>query len=58
MPYKRGVRTTSVNQRYLTHEQTFDAGFVRSPAPLTLALTLALTLTRTPNPNPNPNPHP
>jgi hypothetical protein len=32
VPYKRGVRTTSVNQRYLTHEQTFDAGFVRSPA--------------------------
>ena len=22
VPYKRGVRTTSVNQRYLTHEQT------------------------------------
>ena len=26
VPYKRGIRTTSVNQRYLTHEQTFDAG--------------------------------
>ena len=32
VPYKRGVRTTSVNQRYLTHEQTFDAAFVRSPS--------------------------
>ena len=55
VPYKRGVRTTSVNQRYLTHEQTFDAGFVRSPASSPSA-------PPSPPPSPSPvypsNPHP
>lgn len=32
VPYKRGVRTTSINQRYLTHEQTFDAAFELLPS--------------------------
>ena len=32
VPYKRGVHTVSVNQRYLNHEPTFDAAFELMPA--------------------------
>ena len=32
VPYKRGVHTVSVNQRYLNHEPTFDAAFELLPA--------------------------
>ena len=32
VPYKRGVHTASVNQRYLNHEPTFDAAFELMPA--------------------------
>ena len=32
VPYKRGVHTVSVNQRYLNHEPTFDAAFELTPA--------------------------
>jgi hypothetical protein len=31
VPYKRGVHTVSVNQRYLNHEPTFDAAFELLP---------------------------
>ena len=32
VPYKRGVHTVSVNQRYLNHEPTFDAAFELLPS--------------------------
>lgn len=32
VPYKRGVHTVSINQRYMNHEPTFDAGFELTPA--------------------------
>jgi len=32
VPYKRGVHTVSVNQRYLNHEPAFDAAFELLPA--------------------------
>ena len=32
VPYKRGVHTVSVNQRYLNHEPTFDPAFELLPA--------------------------
>jgi len=32
VPYKRGVHTVSVNQRYLNHEPTFDSAFELLPA--------------------------
>ncbi len=32
VPYKRGVHTISVNQRYLNHEPTFDPAFELLPA--------------------------
>ena len=35
VPYKRGVHTVSVNQRYLNHEPTFDAAFELMPAAAT-----------------------
>uniref|UniRef100_A0A7S4B3M1 Uncharacterized protein n=1 Tax=Chrysotila carterae TaxID=13221 RepID=A0A7S4B3M1_CHRCT len=32
VPYKRGVRTTSINQRYLTQRSTFEAAFELMPS--------------------------
>lgn len=46
VPYKRGVRTTSVNQRYLTHEQTFDAAFELLPASASFGVLKAGSLYR------------
>lgn len=46
VPYKRGVRTASVNQRYLTHEQTFDAAFELLPASASFGVLKAGSLYR------------